>query len=307
MDLIEEYIDYHRRKRSKTKSDRRQILGKFREDVGKPLDEVERSDVQDWIEYMDGTGVKASTLNQYLCVLKHFYSWLSHELPSPTNQEEMREVFEKQKQFGKIQDIGRLEEEPKEEKILDSDDLVKLVSSARRRVHAKVWVFTSYFGLRRDELRLLTKDLVDFENSTITVIRPMTKTPAGTREIPFHPWIGRLLEESRGKYVLGGKKPYSQSFFHWSEYDDVLDFHFTTHTFRRTYNTLMRPILQKKLGNALGDYLLKTLMGHKTSGSDMSEHYTGKTKNFEDDKHKAQTDWHYYNRDDLFERLDEYL
>jgi len=306
-ELIEKYVRYHRRKKSKTKEDRKNILSKLRRDIGKGLDEVEREDVQDWIESLDSDGIKPSSINQYLSVVKHFYDWLRHELPSPTNQEEMREAFRKQKQFGRIQDIGRLEEDSSGGKVFEPDEILKIVDKSERRFHAKIFVLSSYFSFRRDEVRLLTKDNVDFEDRKVKVARETTKNPQSVRELPFHPWIKKLLEESKGKYVIGGKKPYSQSTFHWNQYDDVFGYRFRTKTFRRSFNTNMRPILEEKLGSALGDYMLKTLMGHSTSGSDMSDHYTGETESFEEDKRKSMEDWHFFAQNGLFKKLDDIL
>jgi len=82
--------------------------------------------------------------------------------------------------------------------------------------------------------------------------------------------------------------------------------HVHTHLFRKTFNTLQRKILQEELGPAMGDVVLKDIMGHEYSES-MTDLYTGKTKSFEDDKKWIMNSGHYYNRDDLFERLGEHL
>nr|QBN22333.1 hypothetical protein [uncultured archaeon] len=255
-----------------------------------------KRDIERWISGLD---VKNSTRNAYLVVVKLFYSWLHDNMKDPTTDDLQR--------FGKIQDIESFEEGSNSEgEILSPEDILNMVRESPNRTYKKFIVLFSYLGFRRDELRLLTKDMVDFDSNIISVPREITKTPAGVRDVPFHPFIGELLKESRGKYVVGGKKPYSQSFFTWGEYDKVVGQHVHTHLFRKTFNTLQRRILQEELGPAMGDVVLKDIMGHEYSES-MTDLYTGKTKSFEDDKKWIMNSGHYYNRDDLFERLGEHL
>jgi len=294
--LIERFIEYFPRKRRKTKEDRRIVLRKFDRETEKPLEDMTKRDIERWISGLD---VKNSTRNAYLVVVKLFYSWLHDNMKNPTTDDLQR--------FGKIQDIETFEENSNsEEEVLSPEDILNMVRESPNRTYKKFIVLFSYLGFRRDELRLLTKDMVDFDSNIISVPREITKTPAGVRDVPFHPFIGELLKESKGKYVVGGKKPYSQSFFTWGEYDSVVDKHVHTHLFRKTTNTHLRKILQEELGPAMGDVVLKNIMGHKFSES-MTDLYTGRTKSFEDDKRWIMNSGHYFNKGNLFERLGEHL
>jgi len=194
-ELIERFIDYFPRKREKTKEDRRIILRKFDRETEKPLEDMTKRDIERWISGLD---VKNSTRNAYLVVVKLFYSWLHDNMKDPTTDDLQR--------FGKIQDIETFEEgSNSDEEVLSPEDILNMVRGSPNRTYKKFIVLFSYLGFRRDELRLLTKDMVDFDSNIISVPREITKTPAGVRDVPFHPFIGELLKESRGKYVVGGK------------------------------------------------------------------------------------------------------
>jgi len=307
MDLIEEYIGYYPKKSRKTKKDRRMVLEMFKEYMDKPLKEVKRSDVQEWVSHLERKRLKGSTIQQYLSVIKNFYKFMPKKLPKPVTPEETREVLEKRDEYDGIRDVEGPSIRGSEKVAFSTDQILELVENAKRRVHGKIFTILAYTGMRRDELRLLTKDMVDFEKNEINIPFEITKSYAGERAVPFCPFIKDLLEESKGKYVIGGKKPYSQSFFHWSDYDDVLGFHFKTHSFRYTFDTHMGDILEEEFGIGLGRYVLKRLMGHKVGSDDLSEYYRGETTSFEEDRKRAMRELHYYNRDDLFGRLGEHF
>ncbi len=308
MSLIEDFIEYYPRKSDKTKKDRRMVMNLFKEYIDKPLEEGKRKDVQNWIRHLENNGCKSSSINQYVSHIKRFYKWLRHELPNPVGEEEMREVFEKQRQFERIEDIERLEMKQPEEIAFEPDEIIKLVKNIKRKYRIKIAILNPYFGLRRDELRLLTKDYVDFDEKTITIRRKTTKKPWSAREIPFHPIIGKILDSSKGKYVIGGKKPYGQSTFStWKDYYNIVGSEFSQKSFRKTFDTNQKPILEDKFGITLGDYLLKKLMGHKTSGDDMSEHYFSETKSFDDHKREAMTSKHFFSQNGIFEELEDII
>lgn len=82
-DLIGEYIRYYPKKSRKTKRDRRMVLEMFKEYMDKPLKEVKRSDVQKWVQHLENKGLKASTVNQYLSIVKNFYKFMPKQLEKP--------------------------------------------------------------------------------------------------------------------------------------------------------------------------------------------------------------------------------
>lgn len=307
MSLIEEYISYYPRKSEKTKEDRRTALKIFKNYMDKPLDEVTRPEVQEWVKHLEDKGLKGSTVSQYLSIVKNFYSFLPTELEEPVTMEETKEVLKKRNEYKEIRDVEGPKSRGKEERAFEPDEIEKLVKNADRRVHAKIFTLLPYFGYRRDELRKLKKEHIDFDERIVNIIEDNTKTDAGIRSVPFHPWIGELLKESKGEYVIGGKKPYSQSFFHWSRYYDVVDYHFRTHTFRYTFKTNMRPIVEEKLGTGVGGYVFKKISGHKVKGQDMDDHYMGEKEKFREDRRKLMEDWHFFNHSELFERLDKHF
>lgn len=295
-DLIERFITYFPRKREKTKQDRRAILKKFDRETKKPLEDITKKDIEQWITSLD---VKNTTKNTYLSSIKIFYSWLHDNIKNPTTDDLQR--------FGKIQDIESFEENSNnDEEVLSPEDILNMVKESPNGTYKKFIVLFSYSGFRRDELRLLTKDMIDFDSNIISVPRGITKTPAGVRDVPFHPFIGKLLGESKGKYVVGGKKPYSQSFFTWNEYDKVVGQHVHTHLFRKSMNTHQRNILQDEFGPAIGDYILKRLLGHRVGG-DMSDVYTVRTSTFKEDRERAMNGLHFYSQNNMFEELEDLI
>jgi len=296
MDLIDRYIEAYPRKSEKTKKDRRCFLENFKNFLGKPLDQATKQDVERWIEERRGE-IKANSLNQELGVIKHFYGWLIDELPIPVGGEELRKTLEKQRQYRKIRQVERLEGEEVSERALSPDTVSELIDKSKAGSHRRAFVLLSYFGLRRSEARLLKADAVDFDNRTIEIRRETTKTPSGVRTLPFAPWMEDFLRVPEGqKFVLGhGSKPYSPAFLNnmMRKYERIAGFRLRPKMLRTSFNTNLRDPLWEEFGRARGDFVLKKLMGHKTSDRSMSEHYMGVGERLEQDKRKAMTELHY--------------
>jgi integrase len=169
-----------------------------------------------------------------------------------------------------------------------------LKASERRPDHHRAFVLYGYFGLRRDEGRLLTDKDVDFRRNEIRIRRETTKTASGVRTIPFHPAIAEHLR-SDGGYVLGGEEPYSKEFFFTflRRYDKVAGFHLRLKMFRATLDTYLSDILQRRLPHRKADLILKSILGHKVKGTaDMSDYYYGEHEEFEEDRRRAMRKWH---------------
>jgi len=296
MGLIDEYIEAFPRKSEKTKKDRRCFLRNFEDFLGKPLDQATKQDVERWVKKRR-TEIKANSLNQELGVIKHFYGWLIDELPIPVGEEELRKTLEKQRQYRRIRQVERLEGEEVSERALSPDTVSELIDNSRTDSHRRAFALCSYFGLRRAEARLLRADAVDFDNRTIKIRRETTKTPSGVRTLPFAPWMENFLRVPEGQeFVLGyGSKPYSPAFLNnmMRKYERIAGFHLRPKMLRVTFNTNMRGILWEEFGRAKGDFILKKLMGHKTSERSMSEHYMGVEERLGEDKRRAMTELHY--------------
>jgi len=296
MSLIDEYIKAFPRKSEKTKKDRRCFLKNFEDFLDKPLDQATKQDVERWVEKRR-TEIKANSLNQELGVIKHFYGWLIDELPIPVGEEELRKTLEKQRQYRRIRQVERLEGEEVSERALSPDTVFELIDKSRADSHRRAFALCSYFGLRKKEARLLRTGAVDFDNRTIEIRRETTKTPSGVRILPFDGRMEGFLKVPEGqKYVLGhGSKPYSHAFFNnmMRKYERIAGFRLRPKMLRVTFNTNMRGTLWEEFGRAKGDFILKKLMGHKTSERSMSEHYMGVGERLEGDKRKAMTELHY--------------
>jgi len=295
MNVIDDYLASFRRKADTTKRDRRYVLMKFERQLGKPLDQAEPSDVEDWMDELTRGGMKASAVNQEVTILKGMYKWLLSELPIPVEAAELREVLLKQKRFNKIAAIERLEAGETSERAWDEGQLKALLHASREESDDhRIMFLGNYFGLRRDEERLLLVDDVDFKNRTVSIRREITKTPAGVRTLYFHPAVMPHLK-SDGEYVIGGEGPYSKSFFYsmWRRYDKVAGFHLRTKQMRSTFDTHMGDALDPVLGARNANYVIKRLMGHRVKGVDMTEHYRGETRKLEEDMRRAMTEHHY--------------
>lgn len=295
MSLIDDYLASFRRKADTTKRDRRYILMEFANWLGKPLDQAEPNDVEDWMDGLIGEkGLKPSAVNQYLTIVKGAYRWISSDLPVPIGADELREVLMKQKRFGKIAAIERLEAGETSERAWDEKQLKVLLRASEGEPDEHRIIFLgSYFGLRRDELRLLLMDDVDFRRNEIRIRREITKTSAGVRTIPFHPAVAPYLR-SGGEHVIGGKGSYSRSFYYsmWRRYDKVAGFHLRTKQMRSTLDTHLSDSLQKRLPHRRADLILKSILGHKQKAGDMSDVYYGRHQEFEDDRKRAMWLWH---------------
>jgi integrase len=295
--LVDRYLASFRRKADSTKRDRRYVLMEFAGWLGKPIDQAEPNDIEDWMdELTEEKGLKPSAINQYLAIVKGIYKWLASDLPVPVGTEELREVLMKQKRFGKIVAIERLEAGEISERAWDEGQLKALLRASKEEPDVNRIIFLGcYFGLRRDELRLLRTGDVDFKNRTVSIRREITKTPAGVRTLHFHPAVAEYLR-SDGGYVIGGKEPYSKSFFYsiWRPYDRIVGFHLRTKQMRSTFDSWMGDALDPVLGARNANYVIKRLMGHRVKGTDMTEHYRGETKKLEEDMRMAMTEHHYF-------------
>lgn len=294
--MIDDYLASFRRKADTTKRDRRYVLGKFERWLGKDLDQAEPSDIEDWMDERTGDGMKPSAVNQELTIVKGMYKWLASDLPIPVGAAELREVLLKQKRFGKIAAIERLEAGETSEHAWDEGQLKALLRASKEEpdVH-RIMLLGNYFGLRRDELRLLRSIHVDFRKRAVSIPREITKTPAGVRTLYFHPAVAEYLEPDGG-YVIGGDEPYSKSFFYsmWRHYDKVAGFHLRTKQMRSTFDTWMGDALDPVLGARNANYVIKRLMGHRVKGADMTEHYRGETAKLEEDMREAMIKHHYF-------------
>lgn len=300
MSLIDEYLKSFKRKSDATIEGRGYVLGDFARGLPKPLDEATKEDVEGWITRKVGKEkLKPGSINQYLSIVKGFYKWLIDELPIPVEREELRETLEKQRGFRKIISIENLEPGEFGERALEEAQLRALLKESEAEPdHHRAIFLGGYFGCRRDELRLLQIKDVDFKERKISIRRETTKTPAGVRELYFHPSVGGYLR-SKGRYVLGhGSDPYSEGFFYslLRKYDRVVRYHLRFKQLRTTFNTWMGGELDSWLSKRDADFILKRLMGHKTRGQDMSEHYKGETARIEKDKRRAMAERHYYIR-----------
>lgn len=69
----------------KTIKDYRAEIGFFEEYTGKPFCEADRDDVDDYVAFLDGSGLKSTTLSKKLHVLSAFGEYLYHEKIISTN------------------------------------------------------------------------------------------------------------------------------------------------------------------------------------------------------------------------------
>lgn len=306
MGIIDRYLADFSRKAKTTKSERRYVLGEFEEFLKKrkrSMEDFAQKDVEAWLRHLTARQIKASSRNVYLGMVKHFAKWMHDELPIPVERDELREVLQRQRELRHI--VGRVERfeasEPSERAIPPEIMRKLLRASERRPNHHRAFVLYGYFGLRRDEGRLLTTKDVDFRRNEIRIRRETTKTPSGVRTIPFHPAIAEHLR-SDGGYVLGGEEPYSKEFFFTflRGYDKVAGFHLRVKQFRSAFDTFMSENLERAFKSHIrAKYITKKLMGHKTKGADLTEYYIGHTEREEEDKRDAMTKHHWMVREGL--------
>lgn len=307
MGLIDRYLADFPRKAKSTKSERRYVLGEFEAFLrgkNKRLEDFTQGDVEAWMRHLVAKKIKASSRNVYLGMVKHFSNWLRDELPIPIGREELRAMLQRQRELGHIvRRVERFEVSEPSERAISPVILRKLLRASERRPdHRRAFMLYSFFGFRRNEGRLLRAKDVDFKRNEIRIRRETTKTSAGVRTIPFHPGIAEHLR-SDGGYVLGGEGPYSKEFFYMflRPYDRVAGFHLRLKQFRSAFDTYLSQALEQEFRSRIrAEYIVKTLMGHKTkSGADLTEYYIGHEEREEEDRRKAMCKLHWMVKEGL--------
>lgn len=295
------------RKAESTKDNRGYVLGEFEAFLGKKrrLEDITQGDVEGWMKHLTAEKIEPSSRNRYLGIVKQFCKWMRDELPIPVERDELRAMLQRQRELGHIIDrVERFEEGESSERAIPPEVMGKLLRASERKPdHHRAFVLFGFFGLRRNEGRLLRAKApdVDFRRNEIRIRRETTKTPSGVRAIPFHPAIAGHLRLDGG-YVLGGEEPYSKGFFYTflRGYDKVAGFHLRVKQFRSTFNTFMSEALERAFESKIrANYITKKLMGHKTKGEDLTEYYIGHTEREEQDKRDAMTKHHWMIREGL--------
>lgn len=296
------------RKAESTKDNRGYVLGEFEAFLGKKrrLEDITQGDVEGWMKHLTAKKIEPSSRNRYLGISKQFCKWWRDELPIPVERDELRAMLKRQRELGHIIDrVERFEEGESSERAIPPDMVRKLLRASERRPdHHRAFMLFGFFGLRRNEGRLLGTKGVDFRRNEIHIRRETTKTPSGVRTIPFHPAMAPYLR-SDGEYVLGGEEPYSKEFFYsfLRPYDKVAGFHLRIKMMRTTFDTYLSQAMEQEFKSRIrAEYICKRLMGHKTkTGASLTEYYIGHEEREEEDKRKAMCKLHWMVREGLVE------
>jgi len=290
-DLIREYINSQRRMSDSSIKIKRVALQSLADNISKPLDEVDVQDVEDWIQQQRRKN-KNSTVNQYLTSIKQFYDWLRDNIPVGVGVDEVRENVQKRQRYKRIQKIRPLEEDRKEKKKIEGDDIVQILSDAKdyAQHHYRFIAIGLIFGMRKGEILNLKTEYIDMREMTIDIPKKLAKTPSAVRSIPIPGWA-KPVTKPDGEYWLGpegGSKPYSDTTFNVAlknNYETQSTGSLYPHRFRITFDTFM-------IERGVDDYIIKKLMGHKTD-QDMTEYYRGESESLEEEKRRVMEEDHY--------------
>jgi len=145
--MIDEFLeDWGRTKSSTTLESWRYVLEQFDEEVG--LEGVTKEEIYDWLDYKIDGGLKRTTANQYIQMLKSFHLWLRDNLPTPVGEEELRETLEEQKRCNRIVNMDRYRAAGRSGKPIAKDTLTALLDMAEGGDY-HLFYLLGYFGFRK--------------------------------------------------------------------------------------------------------------------------------------------------------------
>jgi integrase len=95
---------------------------------------------------------------------------------------------------------------------IPSEELRAMLKHCVHPKHRLLWLILCFTGMRREEIRTLTWDCIDWDASTITIVGKGSKR----RTIPIHPALRKALDAQNPAHVFtgavvspGGGRPYS--------------------------------------------------------------------------------------------------
>lgn len=280
---------------------------------------LKRKDLKNWRDNVLKKNYSNNTVRSYLGAIKRFCEWLEDEIPPSHLVEEAVEAHNATKEMKRIMKLRPGVSGASKEKIaLEIGDLKTLLKMSSE-TEFKILLLGSYFGLRRNEMRLLRYDDIDYEANTIHIREEITKTDSGERTIHFHERIKKYLK-GEGKYVLSNSKGecYSKSTIshRFDKYNKECsgyrkkievdkEHNITPHTLRYTFNTHQKRALKDVWDYERARYIVKGLMGHKRSGKkeDLTDYYTGKTRQLLEDERSAMDKYHYFIKNNIMETI----
>lgn len=298
-----------------TQKNKESNLTRFLNSVNRPLMQITEHEVVSWQQRLLDDGLKPSSVNQMMMDVQAFFGWINDRATQYIEHDSAIAIYQTKERLQRIRAIPAVRDaeggneggNKQAKRALEPEQIIELASAAIDAGHpsdAQMYVLGAALGLRRTEMRLLHTKHIDYDQQRIEVPRASTKTAAGARVISFPDWLEEWLPEpGMDGYVLGyGRdQPYSESWF-WNVTSQMyrgtdyrkglgLDW-ITPHTFRRTFNTHMRPVMVEQLGTVKGGFMLKKVMGHSVK-QDMSDLYMGETEQFERDRDEVMQRHHY--------------
>lgn len=292
-EISEKFIKNLHRKSSNTKNLYKTILRRLEGHSETDIGDLTETEIEGYIKYLKDEGLKNSSINRHLSGIRMFFKYLKTELPPAVTEDELREQLEKIRQYDKIINIQSLEKEwwKQEKKAIEVPELRRILERAKKKNknHYRTIVLLTYFGLRKTELRELKGDDVDLVNRKIHIRRSSTKTAHSVRDIPFSIDIAKYLE--RDGYIIpspitGHEKQSSNAFNSMlREYEDGDMGHLYPHRFRISLNTHL-------VEDGVDRYVVKLILGHSTQ-YDMTDYYTGESKELKRKMREAMEEKHY--------------
>lgn len=299
-EAIDEYMRKLRRKSESTKELKRYALERLDDYTNNHLDQLDRDDIEDFIEYLQSEGMKKTSINQYLSAVRSYYDYRQDNIDPGVGEEELRKNLSKRQRFNRITKVPNLKTSGRTKSPIPKSEVERIIKEARGKVdyHYRLITLLALFGLRKNELLSLKSEYVDLSDMMIYIPEKISKTQSSARKIPI-PSVGADLLNTAGKYVLGrngsSSNPYSQSFPNrvLSKYENDRTGHIYPHRFRITFNTFM-------VEAGVDDFIIKKLMGHNVE-KDMTEYYRGESETLFEDMREAMESKNYVT--DILERI----
>jgi integrase len=171
-------------------------LRQFDEALGKPIEQIENSDVQRWIDGLIApdakTGLNPKTVNRKLGEINNYWRWLQSlqivpEDRNPFVGRRVKEPANRKKSKDELRQRFRAEDVVKIHRAAAAKDDAVLAAAIR---------IAMFSGARIEGVaQLQAKDIGVDPDTGVRFMRMDDKTAAGDRYVPIHPEISALIDQ----------------------------------------------------------------------------------------------------------------
>jgi len=253
---------------------------RWAESQGYSLSGIDDEEVTEYCDFKisEGDWIEESA-NQFITHIKKYYKWRAARIEVGVTPDEIKATLQERQRAERIIDLNRYVTQEREKKrgmsVEDIATLFEITKDTKPDYAQTVPLF--YFGWRRKEqasldptnhrrgITELATAKIDFNKR---MIRLMTGKRYVLRTLFFNKRIGRLLKEGREKGYFRIEDDIREINWVLEEYDKDMGTHLYPKMGRESFNTHMRPILRD-------DVLLKKILGHSITKSDMTARYAG--------------------------------